>query len=232
MKSLRPHSRAQLRTKQQERSHPQHRIACGLYNRRVLCSSAVADVLGPLQLQPQQLRQVEQACVAIQPERLRGNVNELTNNYLLKDVQRLLASTPQALALPVGDWRGFFEGYGLGKEAFWKALRYSSDKLVGADLYTAGAAIVWLKQLGPWSDADIANRLIPCYPEVLATSTEQLQQLVDTLTGLNMTEQQVQEMIWEFPGLLADFRQEQLPLIKRMVESRRDKYSQGGFYSD
>jgi hypothetical protein len=25
---------------------------------------------------------------------------------------------------------------------------------------------VWLKQLGPWSDADIAERLIPCYPEV------------------------------------------------------------------
>jgi hypothetical protein len=44
--------------------------------------------------------------------------------------------------------------------------RYSSAKLAGADLYTAGAAIVWLKQLGPWSDADIADRLIPCYPEV------------------------------------------------------------------
>ncbi|WIA34874.1 hypothetical protein OEZ86_013167 [Tetradesmus obliquus] len=82
---------------------------------------------------------------------------------------------------------------------------YSSAKLAGADLYTAGAAIVWLKQLGPWSDADVANRLIPCYPE---------------------------EMLWEFPGLLADFRAEQLPLIKRMVQSRRDKYSQGGFYSD
>jgi hypothetical protein len=46
------------------------------------------------------------------------------------------------------------------------ACRYSSSKLAGADLYTAGAAIVWLKQLGPWSDADIADRLIPCYPEV------------------------------------------------------------------
>eukprot|EP00882_Tetradesmus_deserticola_P027868 GHRQ01031005.1.p1 GENE.GHRQ01031005.1~~GHRQ01031005.1.p1 ORF type:complete len:167 (+),score=65.34 GHRQ01031005.1:111-611(+) len=150
----------------------------------------------------------------------------------LQDVQRLVAAAPQALTLPVADWRGFFEGYGLGKEAFWKALRYSSGKLAGADVYTAGAAIVWLKRLGPWSDADVADRLIPCYPEVLATSTEQLQQLVDSLTGLGMAQQQVHEMLWEFPGLLADFRQEQLPLIKRMVESRRDKYSQGGFYSD
>jgi hypothetical protein len=41
----------------------------------------------------------------------------------LQDVQRLLSGSPQALALPVADWRGFFEGYGLGKEAFWKALR-------------------------------------------------------------------------------------------------------------
>jgi hypothetical protein len=42
----------------------------------------------------------------------------------------------------------------------------------------------------------------------------------------------MQEMLWEFPGLLADFQAEQLPLIRRMVESRRDKYSQGGYYSD
>jgi hypothetical protein len=33
--------------------------------------------------------------------------------------------------------------------------------------------------------------------QVLATSTEQLQQLVDTLTGLGMTNDQVQEMVWQ-----------------------------------
>jgi hypothetical protein len=47
-----------------------------------------------------------------------------------------------------------------------------------------------------------------------------------------MSQSQVQDLLWEFPGMLAEFRQEQLPLIKRMVESRRDKYSQGGYYSD
>lgn len=67
---------------------------------------------------------------------------------------------------------------------------------------------------------------------MLATQTEQLQRLVDTLSELGVQQEQVQALVWEFPGLLADFREEQLPLIKRMVESRRDKYSQGGFYSD
>lgn len=229
MQSLCSHSRPQflLQRKCSSRTHQQKTCSA-----RLLCRSAVVDALAPLPLQPQQLRQIEQACGSIQPDQLQSNLNELTSVYLLKDVQRLLSSSPQALALPVADWRGFFEGYGLGKEAFWKALRYSSAKLAGADLYTAGAAIVWLKQLGPWSDADVANRLIPCYPEVLATRTEQLQQLVDSLLGLGMSQEQVQEMLWEFPGLLADFRAEQLPLIKRMVQSRRDKYSQGGFYSD
>lgn len=44
--------------------------------------------------------------------------------------------------------------------------RYSGGQLAAGDVYTAGAAIRWLKQLGPWNDADIAQRLIPCYPEV------------------------------------------------------------------
>jgi polyhydroxyalkanoate synthesis regulator phasin len=41
-----------------------------------------------------------------------------------------------------------------------------------------------------------------CRLQVLATSTEQLQQLVDTLIGLGLTAEQAQEMVWEFPGLL------------------------------
>jgi hypothetical protein len=44
-------------------------------------------------------------------------------------------------------------------------IRYSAHEL--SDPYTAGAAIRWLKALGPWSDADVEERLLPCYPKVM-----------------------------------------------------------------
>lgn len=45
--------------------------------------------------------------------------------------------------------------------------RYSANHLAAGDVYTAGAAIRWLKQLGPWNDRDIIDRIIPCYPQVI-----------------------------------------------------------------
>jgi hypothetical protein len=47
-------------------------------------------------------------------------------------------------------------------------VRYSAHEL--SDPYTAGAAIRWLKALGPWSDADVEERLLPCYPKVICES--------------------------------------------------------------
>jgi hypothetical protein len=84
MKSFCPCSRAQL-TSNNHIDRSIH-ICSNAQNlgRRLLCRSAVVDVLGPLQLQPQQLRQIEQACGTIQPERLQSNIKELTNVYLLK----------------------------------------------------------------------------------------------------------------------------------------------------
>lgn len=98
--------------------------------------------------------------------------------------------------------------------------------------YTAGAALLWLKQLGPWSDADLASRLIPCYPAVLARSKVDLQALAEQLAGLGLEPALVQQLLWECPGLLADFRDEQMPLLARMVERRRDKYTKGASYAD
>jgi hypothetical protein len=68
--------------------------------------------------------------------------------------------------------------------------------------------------------------------QVLATSAEQLQQLCDALLGLGFSAADVQQLLWECPGLMADFREEQLPLIRRMVAARAGKYTDGGLYSD
>jgi hypothetical protein len=84
MKSLCPHSRTQLRSDQHCRRLRSPFNDVKTLSRRLLCRSAVVDVLGPLQLQPQQLRQIEQACGTIPPERLQSNLKELTNIYLLK----------------------------------------------------------------------------------------------------------------------------------------------------
>lgn len=69
--------------------------------------------------------------------------------------------------------------------------------------------------------------------QVLATSTEALQALYDHLTAsLGFSEADVQQLLWECPGLMADYREEMLPLVTRMVQSRRDKYTIGGTYVD
>lgn len=68
--------------------------------------------------------------------------------------------------------------------------------------------------------------------QVLSTPTDVLQSLVDKLISLGMDNSSVQQMLWEFPGLMAGFREEQLPLIVRMVESRKNKYTNGGTYID
>lgn len=146
------------------------------------------------------------------------------------EVEKLASSKPSVLDLPTSDWLEFFEGYRLPKAVQWRTLRYSTHEL--ADPFTAGAAIRWLKQLGPWTDADVAERLLPCYPKVLATSDASLTALYDHIRGLGFSHEDVQSLLWEFPGLMADFRQELLPLITRMVESRRNKYTNGGLYVD
>lgn len=68
--------------------------------------------------------------------------------------------------------------------------------------------------------------------QVLSTPTDTLQQLVDKLLGLGMDHSSVQQFLWEFPGMMADYREEQLPLVVRMVDSRRNKYTNGGTYID
>jgi hypothetical protein len=68
--------------------------------------------------------------------------------------------------------------------------------------------------------------------QVLATDETALQAMYDKIISLGFTREDVQRMLWEFPGLMADFREELMPVIIRMVESRRNKYTNGGTYID
>lgn len=230
----------------------------------------------------QQQQQHQQAVTAELSPQQAASLAALQQVFSPLEVEKLVSSKPSVLDLPTGDWLEFFEGYRLSKAVQWRTLRYSTHEL--ADPFTAGAAIRWLKQLGPWTDADVAERLLPCYPkvcvhlpattirwwwcrragpssarmhghphpgvigpvmthvcrmlrcvcwpQVLATSDASLSALYDHVRGLGFTHEDVQALLWEFPGLMADFREELLPLITRMVESRRNKYTNGGLYVD
>lgn len=67
---------------------------------------------------------------------------------------------------------------------------------------------------------------------MLATDDKTLQAIYDKIISLGFSREDVQRMLWEFPGLMADFREELMPVITRMVESRRNKYTNGGTYID
>ncbi len=167
--------------------------------------------------------------------RVQAGVELLPNTSrspLPQDVQRLVAGAPHALALPIADWAAFFAGYSMSKEALWRVLRYGSGALACTDVYTAGAAIAWLKALGPWSDADIAGRLIPCYPAALAVTTEQLDALAARLAGTGLEPDDVARLLYECPGIIADFREEQLPALEAMAARRAGKYVRGASYAD
>ncbi|KAF8054898.1 ycf45 [Scenedesmus sp. PABB004] len=195
-------------------------------------ASACMAAAGAGALEPSAAEAAAAAVAGVSEEQVQANYEALSAAFLPADVQRLCAAAPGVLALPVSKWLAFFEGYALGSGAAWRALRYRSSELAAADVYRAGAAIAWLKELGPWSNADVAARIIPVHTDVLAAPVDALQGTVDRLVAAGMEREQVVELLWESPGLLARFREEQLPQLVRMVESRRDKYSRGGNFVD
>ncbi|KAG2424370.1 hypothetical protein HXX76_014579 [Chlamydomonas incerta] len=100
----------------------------------------------------------------------------------------------------------------------------------GASPYAAGAAIVWLKSWG-WTDADIAARLLPCYPHVLAAGTEPLQAAVDHLRQQGFEDEPIRRMVLTFPALLAPpLSGPLLELISRIRASANNKYVVSGSY--
>lgn len=111
------------------------------------------------------VQQQQQAVTAsdLSPQQA-ASLQALQQVFTPLEVEKLVSSKSSVLDLPTGDWLEFFEGYRLSKTVQWRTLRYSTHEL--ADPFTAGAAIRWLKQLGPWTDSDVAERLLPCYPKV------------------------------------------------------------------
>ncbi|KAG2452462.1 hypothetical protein HYH02_002702 [Chlamydomonas schloesseri] len=100
----------------------------------------------------------------------------------------------------------------------------------GASPYAAGAAIVWFKSWG-WSDADVAGRLLPCYPHVLAGGPEPLQAAVERLRQHSFADEDIRRMVLTFPALLSPpLSAPLLELIGRIRASAHNKYVVSGSY--
>ncbi|EFJ45985.1 hypothetical protein VOLCADRAFT_93752 [Volvox carteri f. nagariensis] len=113
--------------------------------------------------------------------------------------------------------------------------------------YNAGAAIMFFKSYG-WTDQEVIRQLLPCYPEVLAATPEELQATVHFLRSRKFDEQSIRRMVLEFPLLFAPIRptttnatnaaanatdyaqQSLLQLIDRIRASAHNKYVVSGSY--
>lgn len=166
-------------------------------------------------------------------ELARKNITQLRALYKAHTVTQLVRKRPELLTVELGSWLQFLSGYGLTESALWKVLRYSSPQLLaGGDNtpYNTGAAIVFLKSYG-WTDDGIAERVLPCYPEVLAATQEELQGAVDFLRSRNFDEDAIRRLVQCFPQLLVPrFNADLFTLVDRIRASAHNKYVVSGSY--
>lgn len=111
--------------------------------------------------------------------------------------------------------------------------RYSAASLAASDVYSAGRLFLALTQLGPWSPADVAGRLLPCYPQLLEGGGGQVEGVVAALGEAGLSRDQALSLVWEFPCLLegGEGAAAHMALLQRIAASRVGKYTQGGCYA-
>ncbi|GIL52474.1 hypothetical protein Vafri_8341 [Volvox africanus] len=218
---------------------------------RKLCCSP--DLLFGAGLSADEAQRVLDSCKQLQEnsDLLARNVTFMKAVYKPHHIAKLLRRRPEVFTTNLEEWHQFLTGYGLDDEAVWKVLRYSPGLLVRAMTgddnggggidgtsppvkantpYNAGSVIMYLKSYG-WTDEEVSLRLLPCYPEVLAATAEQLQATVDFLRSRNFDEESIGRMVRVFPPLLvAPYNQSLLQLIDRIRASAHNKYVVSGSY--
>ncbi|GIL79651.1 hypothetical protein Vretimale_12248 [Volvox reticuliferus] len=218
-----------------------------------LKSSRSLDILVGAGLSADEAQRVLDSCKQLQAngDLLVRNVTFMKAFYKPHHITKLLRHKPEVFTAHLEEWHQFLTGYGLDDKAVWKVLRYSPGLLVrvptgdvsdGSSIdgatppveantpYNVGSVIMYLKSYG-WTDEEVALRLLPCYPEVLAATTGQLQATVDFLRSRNFDEESIGRMVKVFPPLLvAPYNEPLLQLIDRIRASAHNKYVISGSY--
>jgi hypothetical protein len=156
-------------------------------------------------------------------------VAALQARFTPQRVAQLAAAAPRALALDVAAWADFLGGWA-AEDAVWRALRYRWPALTATNVHRAGRAILFVRTELGWSDADVARRVLPIHTRLLCADEADLRAALARLKALGLNEGRVDELLFECPGLLYDFADQQLGLAERAFERSRAKYAFMGSY--
>lgn len=166
-------------------------------------------------------------------EHLPHNLELLLEHFSHNQVAKLLSRIhPGLLAQDLAAWINFFQGLGATSDAFYVLLMYTPEAILRSTPYTAGRAIMSLKKLG-FSQQDIIERVIPCYPDLLCLSQQQLEAAAAQLSDPQLLEgpDSFQRLLFQCPAyLLPSMNEQLLPILERIKASRAGKYSESGSY--
>ncbi|GBF88961.1 hypothetical protein Rsub_01460 [Raphidocelis subcapitata] len=169
------------------------------------------------------------AAAGVPPAAAAARAAALRARFRPADAAALARLAPRALAVDVPAWLEFLRPWAPDGGELWKLLRYHHEALAATSVFTAGRAILFLKSLG-WTDADVARRLLPCHCALLAREEAELAAVVARLRALEIDEARVRDLLFQCPGLLYEFGDEQLALAERAFEVNRTKYAFMGSY--
>lgn len=176
--------------------------------------------------------QLQKLNPASDEQQAEANLQLLRSIYTRDAVIKLLSHQPQLLTGATRDWVEFLQGYGVGKQDLFRALMYSSQSLLQGSTYNAGQVILFLKQSMGYSDQEIIDRVMLCYPELLTLSLEQeIEPMVKALKEIDFVDADIQKLLFEYPMVL--YRKEiaeVLPLFQRIHAGRKGRYTNSGSY--
>eukprot|EP00197_Chlamydomonas_leiostraca_P007859 CAMPEP_0202861440 /NCGR_PEP_ID=MMETSP1391-20130828/2839_1 /ASSEMBLY_ACC=CAM_ASM_000867 /TAXON_ID=1034604 /ORGANISM="Chlamydomonas leiostraca, Strain SAG 11-49" /LENGTH=337 /DNA_ID=CAMNT_0049540831 /DNA_START=162 /DNA_END=1175 /DNA_ORIENTATION=- len=105
--------------------------------------------------------------------------------------------------------------------------------LMAAGPFRSGATLLWLREELGQGMPEVLGRLLPCYPELLTLSVEQLDQAVSEIEALGLfaDRQELRRLLAQCPAVLCpDVYPEQLAILKLIAKSRANKYTMTGSY--
>ncbi|KAG1655640.1 hypothetical protein FOA52_008878 [Chlamydomonas sp. UWO 241] len=141
---------------------------------------------------------------------------------------------PGVLSADLPAWLGFFEGLGIvDAREFARALVYSPTLFLHSTPYIAGSAILHIRGQMGLQDSDVIERLVPCYPEVMCLSVDELEKATKVLSlpGLLDGPAAILRILRQCPGLLAPEQREWVaPIGERIRNSRAGKFTNSGSY--
>lgn len=114
----------------------------------------------------------------------------------------------------------------------YKLLKYRSREALSNNTpYNAGQVVLRFKAHGGWTDRDVVERLVACYPHLLAVPVADIDASLDTLRGLGFDDADVAWFLGDCPELVCPRRRGDLfVVVERIRRTAETKYKITGAY--